>query len=162
MQFDDSHHFDAPAATVIKMFTDQDYFVRKYTELGFRNVKMLSCEADGPEFSITCRYEAPSDAPIPGFAKKFMGQTNVVTQTDSWNTETLNGHIRAEIEGLPASVEADMELRDDGDGATNTLHWTIKCGIPLVGGKIEKLVAEDIRAKSQADRDKSAEILASY
>ena len=117
---------------------------------------------DGSQFSITCRYEAPSDAPIPGFAKKFMGQTNVVTQTDRWDTGTMTGELTAEIEGLPATVSAEMELVDDGDGSTNTLSWTIKCGIPLVGGKIEKLVAEDIRAKSGADVAKSSEILADY
>ena len=162
MQFDDEHHFNQPASTVIKMFSDKNYFVRKYEELGFGNVEVLDHSMDGSQFSITCRYEAPSDAPIPGFAKKFMGQTNVVTQTDRWDTGTMTGELTAEIEGLPATVSAEMELVDDGDGSTNTLSWTIKCGIPLDGGKIEKLVAEDIRAKSGADVAKSSEILADY
>lgn len=162
MKFSDEHRFDKPAEAVIRMFTDRDYFVRKYEELGFSNVEVLDHSQDGDDFSITCRYEAPSDAPIPGFAKKFMGETNVVTQTDEWNAASMTGRLTAEIEGLPAKVGAAMRLTDDGDGSVNTLDWTISCGIPLVGGKIEKLVAEDIRSKSSTDQAKTAEILEDY
>lgn len=162
MKFTDRHEFDAPASKVIKMFSDPDYFSNKYQALGFKNIKVLEQSTDGSDFSITVRYEAPSDAPIPGFAKKFMGATNVVTQTDSWNIDSMTGHLQAEIQGLPAKVSADMELVDDGDGSANELSWNINCSVPLIGGKIDKLVAQDIQAKSEADLNETRAQLENY
>lgn len=162
MQFEESHRFDKPAATVLRMFTDKDYFVRKYQELGFSGVEVLAHEDDGDHFEITVRYEAPSDAPVPGFAKKFLRERNTVTQTDRWDRGTMRGSIDAEIQGLPAKIHADMTLTDDGEGAVNRIVWRIDCGIPLVGGKIAKLIAEDIQTKSRRDQAKSRELLENY
>ena len=162
MKFNDTHSFDEPSDTVIKMFTDPAYFTDKYAALGFSNIKVIKQSQDGDDFSITVQYEAPSDAPVPGFAKKFMAETNVVTQTDSWNRASKTGRLDAEIKGLPAKIGADMKLVDAGGGCRNELSWNISCSIPLVGGKVEKLIAQDIQSKAQADQDQTAAMLANY
>ena len=162
MQFNDKHTFDRPASVVLKMFSDRVYFERKYKELGFANVEVLEHVADGRRFRIKVRYAARSDAPIPEFAKRFLGDTNVVTQTDSWDLEKKTGRLEAEIRGVPVKASAEMTLKDDGAGATNALKWNVTCGIPLIGGKLEQVVAGDIQAKSKADQAKSRELLKGY
>ena len=162
MKFDEIHEFDRSSDDVLNMFTNKDYFVRKYEGLGYTGVEVLDHQSDDRGFSIKVRYEAPSDAPVPGFAKKFLGQTSVVVQTDSWDREAKTGRLQAEIQGLPAKVHAEMSLRDNGDGCVNELDWTISCGIPLVGGKIERLVAEDIQSKGVRDLSLSQSLLAEY
>jgi hypothetical protein len=162
MQFNDKHTFDKPAATVVKMFSDRAYFERKYKELGFANIEVLEHSSNGGKFRIKVRYSARNDAPIPDFAKKFLGDTNVVTQTDSWDAEKLAGRIEAEIRGVPVKVSADMKLKDEASGSSNNLKWNVSCGIPLIGGKLEQVVAGDIQAKSKLDQAKSREILAGY
>ena len=126
MKFTDSHEFDVSSDTVIKMFSDPDYFTGKYEALGFSNIEVLEHTQDGDEFSITVRYEAPSDAPVPGFAKKFMAETNVVTQTDCWNVADKTGELTAEIKGLPATIKAQMELVDDGKGMEDPLNLVVE------------------------------------
>jgi hypothetical protein len=162
MKFNDKHTFDKPAASVMKMFADRAYFERKYRELGFSNIEVLEHAADGRKFRIKVRYSAKSDAPIPDFAKRFLGAVNVVTQTDVWDCEKKAGRLEAEIRGVPVKVSADMSLKDDGAGAANSLKWDIHCGIPLIGGKLEQVVAGDIQAKSKLDIAKTREILESY
>ena len=162
MQFDDKHSFDKPAATVLKMFSDRAYFERKYRELGFRQVEVLEHKADERKFRIKVRYAAPNSAPLPDFAKKFLGETNTVTQTDAWDLEKRTGRIDAEIKGVPVRVSASMKLADEGAGSANTLKWNLECGIPFVGGKLEQVVAGDIKAKSKTDLAKSREILKGY
>lgn len=162
MKFTDSHEFDVSSDTVIKMFSDPDYFTGKYEALGFTNIQVLEHTRDGDDFSITVRYEAPSDVPVPGFAKKFMAETSVVTQTDQWNVADKTGRLKAEIKGLPAKISADMELVDDGDGCSNELNWNINCSIPLVGGKVEKLIAQDIQSKAESDLEQTRAMLANY
>lgn len=162
MKFDDKHTFDKPAATVLKMFSDKAYFERKYKELGWRNVAVLDHSVDAKKFRIKVRYTAPNSAPVPDFAKKFLGETNEVTQTDSWDLEKKTGRLEAEIKGVPVKVAADMKLVDEGAGSANKLSWNLSCGIPLLGGKLEDLVAGDIKAKARTDLAKTREILKSY
>jgi hypothetical protein len=162
MQFNDKHSFDKPAATVLKMFSDRAYFEKKYRALGYQNVEVLEHKADAKKFRIKVRYTAPNSAPVPDFAKRFLGETNVVTQTDAWDLDRKTGRLEAEIRGVPVRVAADMKLVDEGSGAANTLKWSLDCGIPFVGGKLEQLVAADIQSKAKGDLAQSREILKSY
>ena len=162
MQFNDKHSFDKPAATVLKMFSDRAYFERKYRELGFRDIEVLEHVADARRFRIKVRYSAPNNAPIPDFAKRFLGENNVITQSDTWDLEKKTGRLEAEIRGVPVKASADMKLADEGAGSANTLKWNLSCGIPLIGGKLEQVVASDIQAKSKTDLAKSREILKGY
>jgi hypothetical protein len=162
MQFTDKHSFDQPAATVIRMFSDKAYFERKYKDLGFKNVQVLEHTADARRFRIKVRYLAPNSAPLPDFAKKFLGETNEITQSDTWDLDKKTGRIEAEIKGVPVKVTADMKLADEGSGSANTLKWNLSCGIPFIGGKLEEVVAGDIKGKSKTDLAKSREILKSY
>ena len=162
MQFNDKHVFDKPAATVLKMFSDKAYFERKYKDLGYTNIEVLEHVADAKKFRIKVRYSAPNSAPVPDFARKFLGATNVVTQSDTWDLERRTGRLEAEIRGVPVKVSADMKLADEAGGSANRLTWSLSCGIPLLGGKLEQLVAGDIQAKGKTDLAKSREILKGY
>lgn len=162
MNFTDMHSFDQPADKVIKMFSDKAYFEKKYKGLGFTGVQVVEHSADGGKFRIKVRYSAKSDAPIPDFAKKFLAATNEVTQTDSWDTAKKTGRIEAEIRGVPVKVSADMTLKDEGGGCANHMKWSLNCGIPFIGGKLEEVVAGDIKAKSKLDQAQSRKLLAAY
>lgn len=162
MKFESKHEFDQPASTVIKMFTDPSYFTRKYEALGFRDIQVLDQQRSDKAFSIKVRYTAHNDVPIPDFAKKFIPADSIVTQQDSWNPQTKTGRLDVEVKGTPVKIACDMQLRDTGSGSANTLKWTISCSIPLIGGKIEKLTAEDIQSKAGNDIDATRRILADY
>ncbi len=162
MQFIDKHSFDKPAEAVLKMFSDKGYFERKYQELGFKGIQVLEHTRDARKFRIKVRYLAPNSAPVPDFARKFLGENNEITQSDTWDLEKKTGRLEAEIKGVPVKVSADMKLADEGAGSANTLKWNLSCGIPLIGGKLEQVVAGDIQGKAKADLAKTREILKSY
>ena len=162
MKFDDKHSFDKPASAVIKMFGDRAYFERKYKDLSFWNIEVLEHEKSATKFRIKVRYTTKNDAPIPDFAKKFLGESTQVTQQDAWDLDRKTGRLDIEIKGVPVKATADMVLKDEGKGSANNLKWNVSCGIPLVGGKLEKVVADDIQAKSKADIAASRKILADY
>ena len=162
MQFNEKHSFDKPAATVLKMFSDKAYFERKYKDFGYTGIKVLEHAVDAKKFRIKVQYQAPNSAPVPDFAKKFLGETNTVTQSDTWDLEKKTGRLEAEIKGVPVRISADMKLADEGGGSANTLKWNLSCGIPLLGGKLEQIVASDIQSKAKSDVAKSREILKGY
>lgn len=161
-KIDLEHKFTKGVASVWKMYSDRAFFERKYKESGYSNVEVLDFQTSAKGFSITCRYDAGSDAPMPDFVKKFIGERISVTQTDSWDAATKTGKITTEIKGAPVKVTAEMKLEGDAKSATNKMRWTLACSIPLVGGKIEGFLAEDIKTKSVRDQKASAKILADY
>lgn len=160
MTFDEQHRFDHPAAEVLRLFTDRGYFERKWRELGFTDVEVLEHEADAAHFRIKVRYGTRNTVPLPEFARKLVPGVVTVTQTDSWDRKRMTGRIQTEIKGAPVKVACEMTLKDTAQGAVNQLRWSIGCGIPLLGGRIEKLAAEDVRAKSAADLAITRRILA--
>lgn len=147
---------------VMKMYSDRAFFEKKYAATGCTNIEVLDFKTSAKGFSITVRYDAQSDAPVPEFAKKFMGSTVNVTQTDSWDVATKSGKIVTDIKGAPVKVTADMKLEAAGKGSVNRMVWTLSCGIPLVGGKLESILAEDVKIKSARDEKASQKLLESY
>lgn len=161
MKFDDKHAFDKPAATVIKMFSDRGYFERKYKDLGGWDIEVLEHEKSAKKFHIKCRYSMKASG-IPEFARKFLPASAVITQTDTWDLTSMTGRLEADIKGAPVKVAADMTLKNEGKGAANHLKWNVTCSIPLIGGKLENAVADDIKSKAKADIAVSRKILADY
>ncbi|MFT4047521.1 MAG: DUF2505 domain-containing protein [Solimonas sp.] len=163
MKYEQKQTFDQPPETVLRMFGDRRYFARKYELLGFKSVEVLEHEIRGSRSRIRIRYAAGPSIPVPDFARKFIGDEVMVVQVDSWDFERCAGRIDVESRGLPARVGADMKVAAHGNGgAVNTLSWDISCSIPLLGGKLEKLLVADIKAKAEADLAASREILLDY
>lgn len=162
MQFTQTLDYGRDSDTVIKMFGDKDYFVRKYELLKARSFEVVNHELNGDRFSITMKVTLPMSAPVPGFAKKFIADSVTLVETDTWDLAAKTGRIELDIKGAPVDASGTMRLTDSGDGAVNTIDWTVKCGVPLVGKKIEKLIADDISAKGADDERVSNEILADY
>jgi Protein of unknown function (DUF2505) len=77
----------------------------------------------------------------PGIATKFVGDTVRIVQREEWRTATEAG-FAMEIPGKPGRLDGGIVLRDNGDGTTDQLFsGEVKVTVPLVGGKLEQMVA---------------------
>ncbi len=162
MQYKEKSVFPKKSDVVIKMFTDKEYFLTKYKNLGAKNIQLLECKNEGGKFSIKVSREVPADVPLPSFAQKFISASMTVTQQDTWDPKTKKGRLDINIKGMPATITCDMELKDEGAGSANYLTWSIKSGIPLIGGKLEQLLMDDIKKKTGPDTAEGAKLLANY
>jgi hypothetical protein len=162
VKFEDKYVYNKPAATVIKMFTDRKYFEDKYKQTGAKDIEVLEHEKSDKKFRIKCRFKMKNDAPLPDLLKKFMGEYNTIVQEDIWDIASRTGKLNIEIKGAPIKVNADMSLRDDGDGSANIVKWDVSAGIPFIGGKLESFIAQDIKSKAKPDLVISNKLLASY
>ena len=156
------HQFKQSVDKVWTMYSDKAFFENKYKATGCTNIEVLDYKSSDAGFSITVRYDAKSDASVPDFAKKFMSERVSVTQTDSWTTATKTGKIVTEIKGMPVKVSADMKLEALGKGCVNKMLWTLSSGIPLVGGKLESVLSEDVKIKSKRDEQASQKLAEGY
>ena len=89
-------------------------------------------------------------AGIPGFAKKFVGDEINLVQTELWS-DMETGTVEVEIPGKPGQMSGTIMLREAGGTTTETVVMQIKVGIPLIGGKIEALIADLLRKALRAE-----------
>ena len=144
------------------MFTDKDYFQRKYELQGALNIKLLEHKQDGDAFTVEFLREVPAEVKLPSFAKKFVPEMMTVTQRDSWNAGSKTGRLDIDLKGIPGTVVCDMRLEDTANGCDLVMDWNITCNVPLVGGKLEKVLWEDLRGKMASDTDAGEQLLVDY
>jgi len=82
---------------------------------------------------------------LPAIAKKFAGDTTQAVITEEWTSRTA-GRIAITAPGKPTSAEGTIRLAPDGDGTVEVVELDVKVKVPLVGGKLEKLMADNIEA----------------
>jgi hypothetical protein len=163
MNFSIELQYPAAAETVMKMVVDKRYFERKYQALEVADFTITQHQVSDQTFGIDFRFRAAGATNIPEFAKKFVGDAIRVKQAERWQIAQRKGTIDIDIAGAPVSVHADMQLfAKDANRSMLRLDWTIRCGVPLLGGKVEKLIAEDVRRRAEADGAISAKLVSEY
>lgn len=96
---------------------------------------------------------------IPGFAKKFVGDEIHIVQSEDW-TAPAKGNIHVTIPGRPGEMAGTALLTEDPEGTTETVNLTVKVHIPLVGTKIEGLIADLLSKALRAEHSVGVEWLA--
>ena len=62
-----------------------------------------------------------------------------------WPSPT-GGDLSIEAPGKPTSITGTIRLEPSGAGTTEVVELEIKVKVPLIGGKLEKLMAEKVKA----------------
>ncbi|MGH3363865.1 MAG: DUF2505 domain-containing protein, partial [Nocardioidaceae bacterium] len=88
---------------------------------------------------------------IPSFAKKFVGDSIHIRQHEEWSSAT-DAKLEVSIPGKPGHLKGTITLRPNGDGTVETVSGEIRVHIPLVGGKIEGLIAELLEHALRAEQ----------
>lgn len=87
---------------------------------------------------------------LPSFARTFAGATTRAIQRETW-TGTDRATLEIEAPGSPATIRGTIRLAPSGTGTVETVELEVKVKVPLVGGKLEKLLAERIVAGMDAE-----------
>jgi hypothetical protein len=149
MQFNAIHEYEHPADEVFAALTDFEAVKSKYEAIGQSEVQLVRRE-QGDDGSVTFATSRVVPLELPGFAKKVLSPKQHVTQTDVWSAPDASGRrtgtFVVEAKGTPVQVHGTLQLDPSGaKGCTNTTQVTVECKVPLIGGKITDLVANDTR-----------------
>jgi hypothetical protein len=96
---------------------------------------------------------------LPSFARKIAGDEIHMIQSETWS-DPAHGEIAVEIPGRPGSMKGTATLVQDAGGVTETADMTITVHIPLVGGKIEGLIADMLGKALRAEHKVGVDWLA--
>jgi uncharacterized protein YndB with AHSA1/START domain len=154
MRFRHELTYDAPPDQVFAMLADPAFRDEVCTAQG-GTPSEITLDGAGAGMTVVVDQVQPAEG-IPGFAKKFIGDEINVVQREEWTTEE-RADLHVTIPGKPGAVAGSITLAASGATTTETVDVEIKVNIPLVGGKIESLIADmlrkALRAEGEAGRD---------
>lgn len=163
MKFEETFDFDHSTNTLMRMFTDQDYFLNKYARLGGRAPELVDCQKSEDRFSITVRHALDAQKlSFPEIVSKRIGDRIMLRQTDVWNVPRQSGRIDIDIENVPVDIAIDLNLSELGGTARLTLGFDIDAQIPFLGSMIEKSIAGPITDRLHRDMELSNEMASDY
>lgn len=76
---------------------------------------------------------------IPAVAKRIVGDKTRVVQSEEWRSPTA-AELLVEIPGRPGSLTGTISLAADGSGSVEVVEGDLEVAIPVIGGKLAKLI----------------------
>jgi len=132
--------YDAPLADVFAMLSDPAFRRASADARGVISTDVVTIIPAGEGIGVHIDQVEPTEG-VPGFAKKFAGETTRVVQTEEWSSPA-GGTISIQTPGKPTSISGTLALAESGGRTTETLDVEVKVKVPLIGGKLEKLMAD--------------------
>ncbi len=143
-----SHNeFAADPATVFSMFLDPRFLAEVCTASGAtRQEVMVTGDSTRTKRVL----------PAPASAAKFTGPDLTVTEEITWGPSatdgTRRGIIKVAVTGVPAQMNAIVDLKPGGKGTTLDYKGSFRINVPFVGGKLEQQAAPALLEGLQAQQ----------
>ncbi len=148
--------YDAPASAVAAMLADPAFReeVVEAQHVLRHDVQVTGDPAAGSGTVTVEQVQAAHG--LPSFARKFVGDEIEIVQAETWTSSTA-AELHVSIPGKPGQMAGTIRLSESGGTTTETVDLDITVGIPLVGGKIEGMVADmllkALRTEQKVGRD---------
>lgn len=151
-KFTNSDPYAADVDGMWAMLSTQDYWRSKYESLGATNLSFDQFDASDSAVTMTCQREVPAD--LPGFAKKIIGETNHVTQTERWTRagDSAQAEITIQVKNVPGGTTGRMEIKPAAGGTVWDADLDIKISLPLVGGKLEGVMLDETTSNFRQEK----------
>ncbi len=145
--------YDASAEAVAAMLDDPAF---REEVLARQKVVRGAVDIDGDVVRIEQIHSADD---IPSFARTFVGDEIVIVQTETWTSPTA-ADIALAVPGKPAGAAGTLTLTESGGTTTETVELAVNVRIPLVGGKVEGMIADLVKAAFGVEQRVGVEWLA--
>ncbi|MPY79228.1 MAG: DUF2505 family protein [Actinophytocola sp.] len=140
-----SSEFPYPFEQVLAAFTSESAIRQRLADIGGKDAELLAHEKSDGTVSYRMRQGIPGEK-LPSVVRKVHHGDLHVEREQEWRLsgETASGTATASVTGVPGSIAARSELTSHGDGTVLRISGEVKVSIPLVGGKIERTIAEQV------------------
>lgn len=130
--------YAADPTAVLAMLTDPAFWDKVAVATGAVS-SVATVEADGGATRVVVDQEQ-AVAGVPSFAKKFVGDTTRSIITQVWTGAT--GAYTVDTPGKPTTINGTANVTANGAGSVLVYDLEVKASVPLIGGKLEKLVVQ--------------------
>lgn len=125
---------------------DQAYLTERLAKLGGTGARLSEHDVgpDGARYTLRHGVEARN---LPPAVRTLLGGDLMIDRVETWRPDATGGYTgttSVTIPGMPGELGGTMRLADAADGSELVLDGSVRIPIPLVGGKIEETVVEQI------------------
>jgi hypothetical protein len=135
--------FPADPAAVMAMFRDPEYVREKGERTGSFDITVDV--ADAPDGGVVITSTRSMPAEVPAYAAAFVGDAITITEVQTWTPPAADGSATAEVTVVfnsPISYRGTITLTAGPSGASARNAGQFKASVPFVGGKVERVAAE--------------------
>jgi len=140
-RFEHRATFAAPADDVFSTLVDEAFLTARLRDIGGKAAALLEHEIAGDTAAFRLRQGVDANK-LPGAVRSILNGDLVVEREERWRGFESAG--RATISGVPATISSRGKLTASGGSTVLLISAEVKVSIPLIGGKIEKVVAEQV------------------
>ena len=158
MRYEHTMTYDAPPEEVFEMLKSEEFREKVCQNLKQTISYDVSITPQGEGMDVRVE-QVQETKGVPSVAKKIVGDETTIIQKEHW-TSPRKADLDIEIPGKPGSVKGDITLAEQGEGTVETVSVDIKVSVPLVGGKIEKMLADLLGAAMRSEEKVGKEWLA--
>lgn len=162
-KFTNVDSYSATPDQVWAMVTDKNYWESKYAATGASNLEWKTFNADGDSLTISSVRDVA--ATVPKVAQKIIGDTAQITQTEKWtrNGDALTSEVEILTKGAPGGTNGTTTVKPSGSaGSTWSADMEIKVPVPLMGGKLEGIMHEEMGKSFAEEKVFNEQWLASH
>lgn len=140
--------YPLPSAKVYATLVDPDYLRAKLDAVGGNNAELVELTSDPDGARIVLRQGVSQDL-IPGPIKKILRGDLVIERTETWRRAEpghYDGTVSARVKDTPGRIGGALRLVDADAGAASEyrVEGTAKVDVPLVGGRIESVIVDQV------------------
>lgn len=137
--------FSADLATAWDAVAGEEALRERLEQIGGDDAELLEYVAAATGVRYKLRQGISSDK-LPSAVRTLHRGDLVVEREQTWTTsgDAYTGEAKASVHGVPGEIIAKTSLTGDGERTTLVNSGHVKVRIPLVGGKLETVIAEQV------------------
>lgn len=164
MDFEYVMTYDADPARVYEMSLAEEFIVGRCEAVAARDIEVEVRRRDDGGAAAKVRRKVPMR--LPGLVRDWIGDGVVVQDTHTWGAPAADGSregtFHGHIIGTPVHMAGTLEFRPDGARTTLTIRGTIGVHVPVVGSRLEPIVAQMLRNNFDVEQEYARTWLADH
>jgi hypothetical protein len=141
-----SASYPQPVDRVHRALTSERYWRERLVEVGGVGAELGHVVTGEGTIDVEMAQSIPAEH-LPAIVAKIRAGDLVITRTETWGAlegGRATGTFSARVEGLPGEVTGTLTLAAEDSGSAIVLDGRVEVKLPLIGGKIEAVIAEQV------------------
>ncbi|WP_127784087.1 DUF2505 domain-containing protein [Rhodococcus sp. X156] len=138
--------YDRSPQLLHTVLLDEAYWRARVEAVGGPAASLDSVERVDGGVEVRLTQSIPAEH-LPSVVRKLRSGDLLVQRIERWGSLdgfSASGSFRASVPGTPVTLDGAHALSGDDASTTSRTTGTAKVAVPLVGAKIEKIIAENI------------------
>ena len=133
-----------PPAAVIAGLVDAPFQLEKWRRLGALEVELLEEGGHDQVRFIKIRRRIGPKSKLPAALKRLIPTEVEFIHREEWDVDRAIGRIEVDLGGLPLRIQGASAVSARLGGSEQRFEWDIRASVPLLGGTLERFIADNL------------------